>query len=282
MLASQLARRTGARLTLVRVLAESLGRAAGSDIGGGKDSIRDLLLDVETRSVEALAERARADGVDVSIEVCWGVPWEVVLDRIEREAFDLVVKPASGLNRDGPVFFGSTALHLFRRCPCPVWVVGDDGRLPGAILAAVDPSGALPRRAAAERILDWAERVRDWADASLHVVSAWSAPAAALLRDSLDAGELEEYVRSAHDLAQTDLEALLAARSPAPPPSNVHLAEGDTPEALTRFAREHAVDLIVMGTRGREDRVGDLLGETAETIIRHVRSSVLTIPPAAR
>ncbi len=280
-LASQLARKTGARLTLLRVLEESLGTVESSAADRRARPLRDLLIDVETRRLEELAERIRGDDVDVSVEVCWGVSWEVILERVEQDGYDLVVKPASGLNVKGPVFFGSTALHLFRRCPCPVWVVGDEGRLPATVLSAIDPSSASRRRDAARRILGWTELVAEWGDASLHVASAWHAAGADVLGDILESGELKEYERTTRDQAQRDLDSLLAACSPSARERHVHLVEGTPQDVLPRLAEEHAVDMIVIGTRGREDRAGDLLGETAETIIRQVRSSVLTIPPTA-
>ncbi len=276
-LASELARRTGASLTLLRALEESLGRELSPDAELQGRSLRELLLSTETRRVEEIAERARASGLDVSVEVAWGVAWELVLDRVERDDYDLVIKPASGLSREGVVFFGSTALHLFRRCPCPIWIVGDDGRLPTRIMAAVDPTRTPRPRASAQRILSWAERVQDWSQAELEVVTAWHAAGAELLRESLDERELKEYVQSTHDRVEADLEQLISSRSPDT--LQGRLVEGPADEVLPRVANERSVDLIVMGTRGRQDRVGDFLGETAETLIRQVRSSVLTIPP---
>jgi nucleotide-binding universal stress UspA family protein len=280
-LALELAQRTGARVKLLRVLQENLGVEGSSQREGRTVPLREVLLEAETRRLEELGERLRSSAIDVSVEVCWGVPWEIVLRLVEREAYDLVVKPASGLDRQGRVFFGSTALHLFRRCPCPVWVVVDEGRLPSRVLAAIDPSGAPQRKRVANRIVDWAERVGEWAEASVDVATAWSAPAADLLSENLPEDELKAYVQDAQERVVTNLNELLAAR-PAPPDSDrIHVVEGAAQDAIARFSEEHDIDLIVMGTLCRDDAVGDLLGETAETIIRQVRSSVLTIPPAA-
>lgn len=84
--------------------------------------------------------------IEVSSEVSWGVPWEVVIELVQAQQFDLVVKPARGTGASGRVFFGTTALHLFRRCPCPVWVVGNDGNLPSRMLVAIDPTLDRTRR----------------------------------------------------------------------------------------------------------------------------------------
>ena len=276
-LASQLAARTGASLTLLRVLQESLGSEPSRDTDAQGRSLRDLLLTNETSRVEELAERAREQGLDVSVEVGWGVAWELVLDLVEGDGYDLVIKPASGLSHEGVVFFGSTALHLFRRCPCPLWIVGDDGRLPNRIMAAVDPTPTPRPRASALRILSWAERVRDWSEADLEVVCAWHAAGAELLSDTLDDGDLKDYVQATHDRSEAELQDLLSSPELDTIPSR--MVEGPAEEVLPRAANEGSADLIVMGTRGHQDRVGDLLGETAETIIRQVRSSVLTIPP---
>lgn len=280
-LASELAQRTGAGVMLLRVLQENLAIEGGSLCDGRSLSLRELLLEAETRRLEELAETLRTKGVEVSVEVCWGVPWEIVLGLVEREGFDLVVKPASGLDRQGRVFFGSTALHLFRRCPCPVWVVGDEGRLPNRILAAIDPSGAAHRTRVANRIVDWTERVGEWSAAGVDIATAWSAPGAELLRENLSESEWKAYVEENHDRVMADLDGLLAARPSQPAADRVHLIEGVAQDVLASFAEEQGIDLIVMGTLGRDDRVGDLLGETAETVIRQVHSSVLTIPPSA-
>ncbi len=273
-LAASLAARTGASLTLLRVLEEVAGTDA--PLGGESRSIRDILTEVETGRVGDEADRLRAAGLDVKVEVCWGVPWEVVLDLVRRDGYDLCVKPATGQSHAGQVFFGSTALFLFRRCPCPVWVVGDDGGLPSRVLAAVDPTTS--GRGVANRIVDWAEQVAGWSGGAAHVATAWHARAAELLKDDLSATDWKSYVDDARDRAERDLGALLSERESPTPSERVHLLEGTPQEALPRFAEERDVDLIVMGTLGRKGGVGDLLGETAETVIRQVRSSVLTIP----
>jgi len=278
-LASELAQRQGAGLDVLRVLAESV-RWRGSDPDGSREQqLRDLLLDSESRALEALCAPFQTDGREIRSEVAWGVPWDCILERVEREGFDLVVKPAHGLTHEGRVFFGSTALHLFRKCPCPVWVVGDDGRLPRRILAAIDPSIEARRLEAAARILDRARRVADRTDATVSIVAAWHAPASTMLKERMSVRELDEYVRDAHDQASSALDRILSECAPDLPRSRVHLIEGAAQDALPRFTEEHGTDLVVMGTLGRPGMTGDLLGETAEMIIRQVHSSILTVPP---
>ena len=280
-LASDLAERADLEVFLVWVLEEGLHphpRGAALDA----ERLRDLLVEAEVRELEQLATPLRDAGRLLDTSVCWGVPWEVVLELVERLEIDLVVKPARGLSHSGRVFFGVTALQLFRRCPCPVWVVGDDGRLPRRILAAVDPSGGSVRQAVGERVLQWASWIAGLSAAELHVASYWRAPAADLLKAVVPAGDLEPYVDEARENAREALDRLLEGIPGSPPADRVHLVEGDPRDLLPRFAEGGGFDLVVMGSQGRAGVAGELLGETAELVVRAVRSSVVTVSPRSR
>ena len=52
-------------------------------------------------------------------------------------------------------------------------------------------------------------------------------------------------------------------------------------DVLLRLAREHAIDLLVIGTRGRRGVKRLLLGSVAEKVFRQARCPVLIVPPAA-
>jgi nucleotide-binding universal stress UspA family protein len=63
-------------------------------------------------------------------------------------------------------------------------------------------------------------------------------------------------------------------------PGCVRLVKGRASAVIPRFAKKHAVDLVVMGTVGRSGIPGLLIGNTAEQILTHLESSVLTLKPA--
>lgn len=70
-------------------------------------------------------------------------------------------------------------------------------------------------------------------------------------------------------------------------PSTALTASGCIESAVARWIREHDIDLIVMGTRGRHGIERLLLGSTAEAVVRTATCPVLTIhgevrPPSAR
>lgn len=56
-------------------------------------------------------------------------------------------------------------------------------------------------------------------------------------------------------------------------------AEGAAFLEIIRYAKEHDIDLIVMGTHGRTGLVHLLIGSTAENVVRKAPCPVLTVRP---
>jgi len=56
---------------------------------------------------------------------------------------------------------------------------------------------------------------------------------------------------------------------------------GDAAEEIVRYARQHQVDLIVLGTHGRTGVTRVLLGSVAERVVRTAPCPVLTVPAGA-
>lgn len=54
---------------------------------------------------------------------------------------------------------------------------------------------------------------------------------------------------------------------------------GKTASKIVDYAREHDIDLIVMGTHGRSLITRGLLGSVAENVVRHAVCPVLTVHP---
>jgi len=69
--------------------------------------------------------------------------------------------------------------------------------------------------------------------------------------------------------------AELLAGLPSPPIS--HVAYGRPFAEIVACAREHSVDLIVIGTHGRGAIAQALLGSTAEKVVRKAPCAVLTV-----
>lgn len=54
---------------------------------------------------------------------------------------------------------------------------------------------------------------------------------------------------------------------------------GSTYDTIVQYAKDNAIDLIVMGTHGRTGLPHVLLGSVAERVVQHAPCSVLTVRP---
>ncbi len=59
-----------------------------------------------------------------------------------------------------------------------------------------------------------------------------------------------------------------------------HMVTGEPADAISRFAEDHDIDLIVMGTHGRTGLLRLLMGSVAEAVVRRSKCAVLTVKPA--
>ena len=59
----------------------------------------------------------------------------------------------------------------------------------------------------------------------------------------------------------------------------VHVVKGAPGHVLPRLANELSTTLVVMGTLGRTGLSGLVIGNTAETVLRALRCSVLAVKP---
>jgi nucleotide-binding universal stress UspA family protein len=116
--------------------------------------------------------------------------------------------------------------------------------------------------------------------ARLFVVHAWTAFAEKTFRSHLVPSQFAQYMRESRQETAHKLRTFLSKAGEPIPPACVHLVKGRASAVIPRFAKKHAVDLVVMGTVGRSGIPGLLIGNTAEKILTHLESSVLTLKPA--
>ena len=74
--------------------------------------------------LEQFVEPVRQKDLRLDIEVLIGTPFIEIIRYVLDHGHDLVMMSAEG-GRGGlkGLLFGSTSLHLMRKCPCPVWVI---------------------------------------------------------------------------------------------------------------------------------------------------------------
>jgi nucleotide-binding universal stress UspA family protein len=96
----------------------------------------------------------------------------------------------------------------------------------------------------------------------------------------MDRQQFGDYVAAWEKEAHKRTWRFLSAFERAIPPKCFHLVQGDPGVVIPHFAKEHAVDLVVMGTLGRLGTHGMFIGDTAERVLNQLECSVLALKPS--
>jgi nucleotide-binding universal stress UspA family protein len=290
--AVSLARTNNAKLTIANILNIPYALNHHSGLSQARE-IRDALIREREGAMETLLSEFPSE-LDVSTMVFVGKPFLEIIKGVLRYDFDLVIKPPDTRKSLTTSIFGSTDLHLLRKCPCPVWLVKpDQASNIRQILAAVDlePFGDDEEwNALNQQIIEMSTSLA-WNESSqLHIVHTWEI----LGQDLLDLPwhkYLDDDVQEWMALQKNELLArkekfsimfqkMLQAKKMETLDYRIHMVEGETEDVVLRIAQENKVDLILMGTVSRTDLAGFFIGSTAETILGQVNRSVLAVKPA--
>lgn len=282
--AADLARKNDARLTV----AEAVGRfpndvpAAHWPPAAHQTDMRQFVE--ERRShLERLVASIRHDGVPVEASVLLGRPFLEVIRAVLRDGHDLVIMTADIWRGLRPTAFGSTSMHLMRKCPCPVWVMQPNaGRKFSRILAAVDPDVSEQTPGLLDtKILQLAGSLSRMEQCHLDILHAWDFSGADLdtSRSEISRDMMERLVARNESAHQASMARLLEAVDLQGVDFALHLPRGDPAVAIPQLVQDKQIDLIVMGTVGRTGIKGFFIGDTAEDVLRQVECSVLAIKP---
>lgn len=240
-----------------------------------------ILLDREER-LRHLLENTRG-GPDVEVVETVGEPFIEVIRRVLVEGHDLVMVGEPVADRPNEPHLSSGVMHLLRKCPVPVWVMRSGRSGSDRILALVDPAPDDPvSDGMNDLIMELAASLAHRQGWELHLGHAWSLAGESTLRSSpyveLPGPMVDAMVRDTKAMRLEQLNAL-AIRHVTESERSIHMVAGTPGAALPRLADRLDIDLIVMGTVGRTGLMGLVMGNTAETILRSVRCSVLAVKP---
>lgn len=274
-----LAASQGARLTLLDVVRPITSVPL---VGISATEFQALMVEERRRALEGLAASLSGLSEPPQIQVRVGVPFIEIIRTVLAGGHDLLLRSPEGQEGSGRLF-GSTDLHLLRKCPCPVWLVKPAwSQAPNRILAAVDLEWENEDETTTTlntRILALAAALAAARGGELHVVYAWNLFCEALLHS----GRADVDMTKA--LAQTrGFYARRLARLLQDCPLNAgrvhrHLLKGDPEAVVPALAEQEAISLIVMGTVARTGIGGLLIGNTAEKLLSRVDCSVLALKP---
>lgn len=281
----QLCHATGARLTLIDVAPKTnpIWQKYQESLGDVEGQITKQMRN-ELQSLEA---DFRQNGIQVKSQLEVGRAHEAVIKQVKEEPTDLVIVNAHHGQSLKQAFFGSTALHLIRKCPCPVMAVRSGNRQPPQrVMAAIDLTSdtgfETNRRSMNPDILQSAEYLGKQLHMELHVVQAWQLENEGYLqlRGGLEDNIMEELMNDMRSEFVSITEHYCSEHLEQPlPPGQRHVVHGHAAHVIASQSQLHDIDLLVMGTVSRHGLKGLLIGNTAEEILSVTDCSILVLKP---
>lgn len=270
-----------ARLTVVKVAREVVGASLVTVPGGPALDMQDLVVKEYQSQLKDFVAPVKNGGIRVSTKVLVGTPFLEIVREVISHKRDLVMMTTEGKGGLKARLFGSTSLHLMRKCPCPVWVMKPTRRKRFLrILAAIDPDSEDKTRDSLNTlILQLAASLAEQDSAELHVAHAWTVFGESIIRGRavLSESETRRLVRQEAENRRNRLDELLVKHTDGT--ARIHMVKGNADSVIPHIAATEKVDLLVMGTVCRTGVAGFFIGNTAEKVLDEIDCSVLTVKP---
>lgn len=257
--------------------AYSLPSFTAASLDGGYAALDDAAIRSGAQAVvdEAVA-RAEGSGVAVTSSLETGDPAGVLVDLSDEATMAVVGTRGGGGFTDRLLGTVSSALPAHSHCPTivvPHRTQGAEYTPVRRIVVGVDGSSS------ARKALQWAVREAEAWGAELTAVAAVpmasGAGALAWLPAAVDRDQVLSDVRSGLDHAVAEaLEGHSAIEV------RRHALDGNPAELMAEFST--AVDLVVVGSRGRGGFSGLLLGSTSQAVLSHASCPVMVVPSRSK
>jgi universal stress protein E len=230
-------------------------------------------------------------GVTISTEVLVGDPAISIIQLVQNQDIDLLIKasaPEDGLRKK---ILGGIDVRLMRACPCPVKIEPQKttGNTTRAIVAFDYDGNDEWQIRLNDRILDLALLAMSGRHPELYIVHAWTLYGYSILahgRGKIPSDKLYEMVRKERSERQDWLEnrvnrfrETLEKEQAAKFNPTIELLEGKPETVIPQRVDELDADLLGIGTASRSGLKGLLIGNTAEEILHKINCSVVVIKP---
>ncbi len=253
--------------------------------------LQDIAVAEKRDWLEEVVRSVPAVGVSLEAKVLVGKPFIEIIRQVLGDDYDLIIKCAEVAGGLRDMLFGSTDMHLMRKCPCPVWIVNPTEHYKyRRILAAVDQDPEEPVTDVLNRqILEMSTSLALAEFSQSHIVHAWDIVGEDIFRSvhsGLSDAEVDAMVDEEASKRRCWLENLVKTYGSKTDKNAIdileprlHVIKGRAKDVVPALARDLAVDLVVMGTVARTGIAGFFMGNTAESILTQLDCSVLTIKP---
>jgi nucleotide-binding universal stress UspA family protein len=278
----QLAQQTRADVMVMGVVALLPGSFYSA---GATFNLEELQQEVKKEAHERLEKLIKNCARSVPLPrilVREGIDYIEIIRQVNEGRHDLVAKAAAADPSFADMLFGLLDMHLLRKCPCPVFILKPRKKIAHPhVLATLDVDDSDRKGEALNRlILDHAAAITGFEEGSLDLLHAWNLPFEQNMRREEKVRNIKTVdllLKDARKRKQQKLQTFAKRWEVLEP--RIHLVKGFPQEVIPRFARDHGIDLVVMGTVGRTGIKGFFMGNTAEKILRSLNCSVLAIKP---
>ena len=269
------AARSGWRVHIL--CAYSLPSFTTASLDGGYAALDDTAIRSGAQAVvDEAVTRAQGKGVTVTSSLETGDPAGVLVDLSDEATLAVVGTRGGGGFADRLLGTVSSALPAHAHCPTvvvPRHVEGAEYTPVGRIVVGVDGSDS------ARKALRWAVREAEVWGAELTAIAAVpmasGAGALAWLPAAVDREQVLTDVRSGLDRA-----VAAAVEGHSGVTVRRHALDGNAAQLMSEFST--AVDLVVVGSRGRGEFSGLLLGSTSQGVLSHAACPVMVVPARSR
>src|SRR5271165_5694081 len=261
-----IARRYHSTVSLLHVIDPSIYGAAGPD---------GISADAECASRDAerieatLRSEGSLEGLKFDFKVSAGPVWRIIADTIEEKGSALLVLGTHGRTGLRKLALGSVAESAFREAPCPVMTVGPKV-LQSKSCGAEAKHFLVPTDLSAESL--------SALPYGTSLAKATQGDVTLLYVRHPRSGSNDQNAESL-EAANARLRELLQTHPDAQPIAPFIVKAGSPAEAVIAFAKEHQMDLIVMGRRAwAED--SPPMWRTAYAIVTQAACPVLSMKSA--
>lgn len=276
--AGELARRNDARLTIYDAVPPLPARRSKINNGGHIIDVEQVLVSNRTAELEKLAADA---GIDAAIAVDVGVGFVATIQRVMRNAHDLVMTMPDGGGRR--LRGATTTLHLLRKSPCPVWVDDPVTHARPDVVVAVGPYSTDGRRDPLDQTLvELGTSLAKIQGGAAHLVHAWRLEGESLLRSGamrLEKSAVDELVEAERDAALTVFDELAVPEQVAEVDIQHHVVHGHAANAIAEVAASTRAGVVILGTLARAGLPGLIIGNTAERVLGMLDASIIAVKP---
>jgi universal stress protein E len=276
---AELARQNDAALTLLHVFDEPQASIKQYQDFVSADELSSLLTQNKSVALEKLVIPLRSSLFQVGSRVVIGRGFIEIISQVLRNDFDIVIKVAQTQGNH----LDSNDIHLMRKCPCPVWLIRKENKS-NAVLAAIDLrlEESIAGQQMNRLIMDLASSLVKWDKAKLHMICCWTLFGEDALRNSgflkissekltamLDAERVEYQARQKNLAMAYNIDE-----------QQLVLIKGKPDYIIPEFVHDKHINTVVMGTVGRTGIPGLIIGNTAETVLHSIDTSIIAVKPS--